>query len=96
MNRPGFPSPCEEVLQLIEGLVDLRHPDTRVCMTSRPEVDIQSVLEPLASYAVSLHDEAGQRKNVINYIKSVVMSNANMQKWRPEDRQLVIDSLHHY
>ncbi len=92
-NRPGIPSPREKLLQLIKELVDLRHPDIRVCITSRPEVDIRAVLEPLASHAVSLHDEGGQRSDIINYIKSVVESDANMRKWRPEDRQLVIASL---
>jgi len=60
-NRPGIPSPREKVLRLIKELVGLRHPDIRVCITSRPEVDIRRVLEPLASHAVSLHDEGGQR-----------------------------------
>lgn len=92
-NRPGIPSPREKVLKLMEELVGLRHPDIRVCITSRPEVDIRTVLEPLASHAVSLHDEWGQRRDIINYIESVVESDANMRKWRLEDRQLVIDSL---
>jgi hypothetical protein len=93
LNAPGIPSPREKVLQLMEELVDLRHPDVRVCITSRPEVDIRTVLQPLASHTVSLHDEGGQRRDIINYIKSVVGSDANMRKWRPEDRKLVIDSL---
>jgi hypothetical protein len=92
-NKPGMPSPREKVLQLVKELVNLRHPDIRVCITSRPEVDIRTVLEPLASHAVSLHDECGQNSDIINYIESIVESDANMRKWRPEDRQLVIDSL---
>ena len=92
-NRPGIPSPREKVLRLVEELVNLCHPNVRVCITSRPEVDIRMVLEPLASHTVSLHDEIGQRSDIIDYIKSVVESDANMQRWRPEDRQLVLDSL---
>ena len=92
-NKPGIPSPREKVLQLMKELVDLCHSDIRVCITSRPEVDIRTVLEPLASHAVSLHDERGQRSDIINYVKSIVESDVNMRKWRPEDRQLVIDSL---
>jgi hypothetical protein len=42
---------------------------------------------------VSLHDESGQRQDIIDYIGSVVHSDPRMQKWRPEDRQLVIDTL---
>jgi hypothetical protein len=92
-NKPGIPSPREKVLQLMEELVDLHHPNIRICLTSRPEVDIQMVLEPLASHAVSLHDELGQRSDIISYIESVVVSDANMRRWRLEDRQMVIDSL---
>ena len=92
-NKPGIPSPREKVLQFMKELVDLRHPDMRLCITSRPEVDVRTVLEPLASHAVSLHTEGGQTNDIISYIKSVVESDANMRKWRSEDRQLVIDSL---
>jgi len=92
-NGPGIRSPREKVVQVIEELVALQHPDIRVCITSRPEVDIRAVLEPLASHAVSLHDEGGQRNDINDYIKSFVESDANMRKWRPEDRQLVIISL---
>jgi hypothetical protein len=94
-NRPGIPSPREKVLGLIKDLVQVgpHQPDIRVCITSRPEVDIRTVLEPLASHVVSLHDEGGQKSDIIDYVKSVVESDANMQKWRQEDRQLVINSL---
>jgi hypothetical protein len=70
-NKPGIPSPREKVLQLTKELVDLRLPDIRVCITSRSEVDIKRVLGPLASHTVSLHDEGGQRSDIIKYIKSV-------------------------
>ena len=92
-NRPGIPSPREKVLQLVKEFVGMRRPDLRVCITSRLEVDIRTALEPLASHTMSLHDEWGQRSDIINYIKSVVESDTNMRKWRSEDRQLVIDSL---
>ena len=89
----GMPSPREDVLQLVNMLVAQHYPDLRICVTSRPEVVIQMVLEPLTSHRVSLHDEGGQREDIISYIKSFVESDANMRKWRVEDRQLVIDSL---
>ena len=89
----GFPSPREKVLELIKELVDLRHPNMRLCITSRPEVDIKKVLKPLARHAFSLHDEGGQRDNIISYIESVVRSDPNMQKWSQEVRQRLIDSL---
>jgi hypothetical protein len=92
-NRLGIPSPREKVLQFLKELVDLRRPDIHVCVTSRPEVDIRTVLEPLAFQAVSLHDEGGQRRDIIKYIESVIESDVGMQKWKPEDRQLVVSSL---
>jgi hypothetical protein len=59
-DSSGFPSPRDEVLQLVKELVDLRLQELHICATSRPEVDIQAVLEPLAFRSVSLHDESGQ------------------------------------
>ena len=43
-NNPGIPSPREKVLQLVKDLVDVRHPDIRVCITSRPEVESERSL----------------------------------------------------
>ena len=58
----GMPSPREKVLELIKELVDdLRDPNMRFCITSRPEVDIRTVLEPLPFPNVSLDDQAGQK-----------------------------------
>jgi hypothetical protein len=93
LNNPGIPSPRENVLRHFKELVDLRHPDIRACITSRPEVDIRMVFGPLASHAVSLHDQAGQK--ILNYVKSAVTveSDANMRRWRRGDRQLVINTL---
>jgi len=94
-NDPGIPSQREKVLQVMKDLIHLRHDgaDIRICITSRPEVDIRTDLDLLASHSVSLHDEEGQRRDIISYIKFFVESNANMQRWRAEDRQLVIDEL---
>ena len=89
----GRPSPREVVLNLIEDLVDLRLPNLRICITSRPEADIEEVLGPVAFSSVSLHDEAGQKQDIIDYICSSVQSDRRMRKWRSEDRQLVIDAL---
>jgi hypothetical protein len=94
-NMPGIPSPREKVLQVMEDLLHLRHANAeiRIFITSRTEVDIRTVLEPLASHSVSLHDQEGQRNDIVSYITSVVESDTNMQKWRKEERQLVIESL---
>jgi hypothetical protein len=92
-NNSGTPSAREEVLELIEELVELNLPNVHLCVTSRPEVDIRRVLEPLTSLRISLHDESGQKDDIIEYIKSAVHSDRSMRRWREEDRQLVIDAL---
>ena len=56
----GTPSPCEKVLDLVTDLVSLRNPNLRLCVTSRPEADIWTVLLPLRPHSVSLHNEMGQ------------------------------------
>ena len=92
-NISGTPSAREEILELVEELVDLKLPNVHLCVTSRPEVDIRTVLEPLTSLQISLHNESGQKEDIVVYIKSVVHSDRSMRKWREEDKQLVIDVL---
>jgi hypothetical protein len=86
-------SPREEVLSLLEDLVEARFKNLRICVTSRPEADIKSVLEPLTFRSVSLHEESGQNLDIEDYIKWVVDTNKNMQRWTPEHKQLVIEVL---
>ena len=92
-NTSAISSPRLEVLTLLEDLVDAQLPNLRICVTSRPEADIKSILEPLTFRSISLHDERGQKEDIENYIKSVVNTNRNMRRWRPEHRQLVINIL---
>ena len=92
-NTSGIFSPREQVLELLEQLVGLQLPNLRICATSRPEFDIRNVLEDLASYAMSLHDESGQKIDIVHYISSFVQSDKKMGKWREEDKKLVIDTL---
>jgi hypothetical protein len=92
-NTSALSSPRGEVLKLLEDLIDSQVPNLRICVTSRPEADIMHILEPLTFRSVSLHDESGQKKDIENYIKSVVNTNRNMQRWKPEQKQLVIDVL---
>ena len=92
-NLSGTPSAREEVLELIEELVDLKLPNVRLCVASRPEMDIRVVLESLTSLKICLHDESGQKEDIIKYIKSVVRSDRRMRRWREEDKQLVVDTL---
>jgi hypothetical protein len=91
----GIPSPRERVLQLLKELVELRLPNLHICVTSRPEIDIRDVLDPLTSSPVSLHDQSGQKKDIVDYVKSVVYSDSEpiMKRWRMEDKDLVINTL---
>ena len=90
-----FPSPRDEVLQLLKELVNLHLPGLHICTTSRPEVDIRAVLEPLAFRSVSLHDESGQKVDIADYVRNVVNSSPStaMKRWRVEDKNLVIETL---
>jgi hypothetical protein len=92
-NNFGLPTPREEMLDFVKGLVDLRLPNLHVCLTSRPEIDIRTTLESLTSLCISLHDQSGQTKDIIDYVSSVVYSDKMMQRWREEDRSLVIKTL---
>jgi hypothetical protein len=92
-NFPGRLSARVEVLGLVEELVGLKLPNLHLCVASRPEIDIRMVLEPLTPLKISLHDEIGQKEDIIKFIKFVVLSDRNMRKWKEEDKQLVIDTL---
>jgi hypothetical protein len=92
-NTCGIPSPRKEVLELVNELIDLRLPNLHICVTSRPEIDIHAVLRALAPHPVSLHDETGQKQDIIDYVTSVVRSDNTMRRWREEDKDLVIETL---
>jgi hypothetical protein len=91
----GIPSAREGVLQLLKDLVDLGLPNLHICVTSRPEIDMRSTLEPLTSLRVSLHDQIGQKEDIANYIRSIVYSNSdtNMKRWKKEDKEIVVKTL---
>ena len=93
-NTSGMPSPREQVLDLLKMLVELSLPNFHLCVTSRPDIDIRHALEPLASHCVSLHEESGQKNDIIDYVTSVVQSaSSNLQRWRDEDKNLLFKTL---
>jgi hypothetical protein len=92
-NTSSMPAPREKVLELVEELVDSRLPNLHICVTSRPEADIKTVLEPLSFRSVSLHDESGQMEDIEKYIKSAVMKDRRNRRWKAEDKQMVVDVL---
>ena len=89
------PSPREKVLDLVEELVGSGHSNLFICITSRPEQDIQTYLNPLtsASRRVSLHDEIGQREDIYSYLHSFVHTDRAMRRWKEEDKELVVNTL---
>ena len=92
-NDSGIPSSREKVLELVRDLVELRHPNLRLCITSRPEFDIRSTLEPLATQQLSLHDEGGQKQDIVDYVTFVVGSDRKMKRWRDDEKNMVIEKL---
>jgi hypothetical protein len=92
-HTSSLSSPREKLLSLVEDLVEENIPNLRICVTSRPEVDIKAILEPLTFCSVSLHDEIGQHKDIKDYIKSIVNKNKKMRNWNSQYKQLVIDVL---
>ena len=88
-----IPSPREEVLDFVDELVGLHLPNVHICVTSRPEHDIQVVLKDLTPRAVSLHDESGQQEDIVNYVTSFVCSDRRVRRWREEDKNLLIKTL---
>jgi hypothetical protein len=92
-NNSGLPTAREEVLNLVKDVVNQKRPNLHVCVTSRPEIDVQTIFEPLTSLRVSLHNQTGQKKDIVDYISSVVSSDSKMRRWREEDRKLVIETL---
>jgi len=89
----GLPSPREEVLGFVKDLVELQTQTLRLCVTSRPEADIEPVLTPLAFHSVSLHDENGQAQDITEYIKFFVSSDPKIRTWRRADKELVVEVL---
>ena len=88
-----IPSPREEVLEFVDELAGLHLMNVHICVTSQPEHDIQAVLKHLTPRSVSLHEENGQRQDIIDYVTSFVHSGRKVRRWRQEDKDLVIKTL---
>lgn len=92
-NSSGYPTPREQALACLNTLINLRLPHIHFCITSRPEIDIRAVLEPLAIFNLSLHEQVGQNCDIVDYINHFVHSDPRVCRWREEDKQLVVDTL---
>ena len=95
LSTAETPSPREKVLDFVEKFVGSCHSNLFICITSRPEQDIQPFLNPLTSPSrrVSLHDEIGQREDIRSYLHSFVHTDRAMRRWKEEDKELVIKTL---
>ena len=89
----GTPSPRGKVLELVAWLSELRCSHLSICVTSRPEADIEVAFQPLAPRTVCLHTQEGQKEDIVNYIKGIINSDPKMRRWRKEDKELVIEKL---
>jgi len=92
-DTPSIPSPREKLLALIEKLVESQHRNLLICITSRPEVDIQAVLMPLTFRSISLHNERGQMEDIRKFTQSIVNTDIAMRRWKTQDKLLAIDVL---
>ena len=89
----GSPHPREKVLNVLKELVDLKISNLRICVTSRPEADIESFLGSLDFRSISLEGENGQLEDIAEYVKNFVNTDSKMQGWENTLKQMVIDEL---
>jgi hypothetical protein len=94
-NNIGTPSAREKVLNFVRNLVRSNHSNLFLCITSRPEQDINIILNPLTppSRRVPLHEEGGQMEDINSFVRSFVMNDRTMRRWREDDKELVIREL---
>jgi hypothetical protein len=86
----GYPTARGQILVIIQELMDLKLPRVHLCITSRPEVDIREVLEPLATYNVPLPEQERQSQDITDSVMSPVHPKPRM---REEDKELAIKTL---
>ena len=92
-NTSAVRSPRAKVLNLIQELIESQFPNLHICVTSRPETDIKDVLDTLTFRSVSLHDEGGQKRDIEDYIKSIIHTHPKNRRWKAQHKRLVIDLL---
>ena len=88
-NSSGLPTSREEVLDLISNLIRLRLPNLHICVTSRPEIDIQTTLNPLTTLCVSLHNQTwtkGRHYRLCQFCGSIRQEDGEMARGGQEPR----------
>ena len=89
-NDSGILSSREIVLRVVEEIAELRLSNLHLCVTSRPELDIRTIIKPLVTQELSLHDERGQTRDINAYVTFVAQS---VKHWRDDDKKMVIDEV---
>ena len=92
-SPPGVLTRRQLVLTILKGLIESKLPNLHICLTSRPEFDIQKVLDPFEPISMSLHTQKGQLDAIAQYVESVVTSHWMMRRWSKTTKKLVIDTL---
>jgi hypothetical protein len=92
-NTTAIPSPRDKILNFLGELIESQFLSLRICVTSRPETDIKEVLDPLVFCSVSLHDQSEQKRDIEDYIKTIINTHPKNRKWKAEHKQLVINVL---
>jgi hypothetical protein len=92
-RNSGISSSQEQVLELVKDLAGMSPRKLHLCVTSCYVYDIKTTLEALTPLRVSLHEQIGQTKDIVNYIRTVVYSDVKMRAWSVEDKGLVIEAL---
>jgi len=92
-NDSSLSSSREELLSLLEDFVEAKFKNVRICVTSQPVDDIQTILEPLAFRSISLHTQRGQQRDIEKYINAFVSNNRSMKIWNQKHRKLVTDAM---
>ena len=93
LDTLGSSSPQQAILDVVKELGHMYPPNLRICVTSRPEIDLETKLAPLAVSVVSLHGQSGRTRDIANYVTSVVSSDENLKQWSDEDKKLVVEEL---
>ena len=94
-TTPDIHPTREKVPMLVRQLTTSKYPNLRMCVAGRLRPDPSVVLEHPSFRSISLHDESGQKVDIVSYIKSVVHTDPKMQAWTAIDKELVINVLIH-
>jgi hypothetical protein len=64
----------------------------KVCENHVPHSHVKKTVTS-TSNSISLHDERGQKKDIVDFVRSVVYSDKKIRRWREEDKHVVIETL---